>query len=237
MEAQQQQQQQQQAAAAKSAPEEGNDGLPEMRSVRSLPTIASADLTTPRNLIEVSAWMRHHAEGHLGQAAGSQIISLPGKGSLGAPLAGKALSGKALSGKMLSGKSSLSGRASAISNKDSMLSNRDSVLSKKGSLLSNRASSVPSIISRGSNSNTARCAPRVACSSLTWRIEATAVQASTSAAPTQHKQAQAIEVLYLDDAPTTRKSSEKLYVTCTTPHDRRAASWHLCVMRLARVIE
>lgn len=183
-----QQQQQQAAAGAESAPEEGN-GLPEMRSVRSLPTIASADLTTPRNLIEVSAWMRQHAEGHLGRAAGSQIISLPGKGSLGAPLAGKALSGKALSGKMLSGKSSLSGRASALSNKDSMLSNRDSILSKKGSLLSNRASSVPSIVSRGSNPNTARCAPRVACSSLTWRIGATAVQASTSALPTQHEQA------------------------------------------------
>lgn len=82
-----------------------------MRHSRSLPSLASPDLTTPRNLIEVSAWMRQHRDGH---PPGSKGSPLPAWGSASN---NKALGNKgaSLSGKSLSGKgSSLSHRASSV---------------------------------------------------------------------------------------------------------------------------
>lgn len=82
-----------------------------MRHSRSLPSLASAGVTTPRNLIEVSAWMRQHRDGH---RPGSKGSPLPGWGSASS---NKALynKGASLSGKSLSGMgSSLSHRASSV---------------------------------------------------------------------------------------------------------------------------
>ena len=118
--------------------EAGAAVLAGMRHSRSLPSLASADLITPRNLIEVSARVRQQHDHHDGRRSGSRGSQSPRRasasGSRGGPLLGKALSGRASAssskggprlGKVLSGKS----------------------LSGKGSALSSRASSIPSIAS------------------------------------------------------------------------------------------
>lgn len=97
--------------------------LTSMRHSRSLPSLASADLTTPRNLIEVSAWMRQqhdHQDSH--RSGGKRTLSsgkAPASSGKGRPAPGKALSGKSLSGRG----SALSSRASSV---PSIAESRDS---------------------------------------------------------------------------------------------------------------
>ena len=97
--------------------QEGSSGgastLTSMRHSRSLPSLVSADLTTPRNLIEVSARMRQqhdHHDGHRCCAKASSSGKASASVSKGCPPLGKALSGKSLSGRG----SALSSRASSV---------------------------------------------------------------------------------------------------------------------------
>ena len=107
--------------------QEGSSGgastLTSMRHSRSLPSLASADLTTPRNLIEVSAWMRQqhdHDEGHRPAGKGSLSAGkATASSNKGCPPLGKALSGRSLSGRG----SALTSRASSV---PSLANSRDS---------------------------------------------------------------------------------------------------------------
>ena len=116
------------------APEAAGNLLTSMRSSRSVPSLASADLTTPRNLIEVSAWLRQHQDAPASSGRGllaGRAASLKGKGD--------SLTARTSSPSMK--QPSLSGRASGSSMKGPTLSG-------KGESLSARASSFPSV---GSN--------------------------------------------------------------------------------------
>ena len=101
----------------------GSSTLTSMRHSRSLPSLASADLTTPRNLIEVSAWMRQQHDHHDGHRPAGKGSLSSGKASAasnkGCPPLGKALSGKSLSGRG----SALTSRASSV---PSIANSRDS---------------------------------------------------------------------------------------------------------------
>ena len=114
------------------APEAAGSLLQSMRSSRSVPSLAAADLTTPRNLIEVSAWLRQHqdAPASAGRGLLGRVPSLKGKG--------ESLTAKASSSSLK--RPTLSGRASGSSMKGPTLSG-------KGESLSTRASSVPSVAS------------------------------------------------------------------------------------------
>ena len=133
------------------APEAADNLLTSMRSSRSVPSLASADLTTPRNLIEVSAWLRQHQD-HAPASAGRGLLgrvpSLKSKG--------ESLTAKTSSSSM--NRPSLPGRASGSSLKGPTLSG-------KGESLSTRASSVPSVVSsRGAHHSTNRYSNCLPCS-------------------------------------------------------------------------
>ena len=133
------------------APEAAGNLLTSMRSSRSVPSLASADLTTPRNLIEVSAWLRQHQD-HAPASAGRGLLgrvpSLKSKG--------ESLTAKTSSSSMK--RPSLSGKASGSSMKGPTVSG-------KGESLSTRASSVPSVASsRGAQHSTNRYSYRLPCS-------------------------------------------------------------------------
>lgn len=125
------------------APEAAGNLLTSMRSSRSVPSLASADLTTPRNLIEVSAWLRQHQDHAPASSSKGLLGRVPSLKSKGESLTAKTSSSSLK-------RPTLSGRASGSSMKGPTLSG-------KAEPLSTRASSVPSVVSsRGAHHSTNR---------------------------------------------------------------------------------
>ncbi|CAK0780807.1 hypothetical protein CVIRNUC_005182 [Coccomyxa viridis] len=123
------------------APEAAGNLLTSMRSSRSVPSLASADLTTPRNLIEVSAWLRQHQDHAPASSSKGLLGRVPSLKSKGESLTAKTSSSSLK-------RPTLSGRASGSSMKGPTLSG-------KAEPLSTRASSVPSVVSsRGAHHST-----------------------------------------------------------------------------------
>ena len=146
------------------AAEAAGNLLTSMRSSRSVPSLASADLTTPRNLIEVSAWLRQHQD----------TPASSGRGLL----ASRAASFKSKGDSLIAKTSSSSMKQPTLSGRASGSSMKGPTLSGKSESLSARASSFPSVgSSRAAHHSTNRYSHCTPCSICVDALPLSAVSA------------------------------------------------------------